>query len=889
MKNIFEKSNPTLSIIVIAYNNELYVEEALESVASQSFKNFECIVVNDFSTDRTGEIIDSFVKNDNRFKVIHLSQNSGGCSVPRNTGIEASKGQYLMFLDGDDWYTNDACEKMLAAMYRTNSDFVSGQVVRTNNYHIWYKNLVFKQNLENINVKEMPAILFDSLSVNKIYKRAFLDRHKLRFPEGIHYEDVLFTGQAYFLADSISILTQNIYYWRVVTETNTTELSITNRRHEIDNLKNRLKAHSMWDEFIQKNSLQLYKGHKNNKFLRHDMKLYLNDYAEFSEDYRVQFHKISHEYFLKTFDPYEFLRLPTDERILYFLIYKNDVEAFNDYIRYRNNEEIPQNRIIIDGTNAYFVSEKANQNESKFLKLPSLKPYVQVNELQLSKELKLRLNFDFKVLGFSNSDIVASILIKNESVKYSQQVPISSDINGVDFMLPNLPFGKYIIEIHYKVGHISGKITLSNSEVVNFRLQRVSNDSHQYSLDLYKNNFIELDVSPTNTVKRNIKRIETSYFVGKVSKYLEKIKIKKNKSVSVKPYVFFESHMGKQYSDSPKYIYEELLKMNLPVTFVWSFEEGKQITVPGNPLYVTRGTEKYKQLLSQSAVIVDNQGLSQFFTKQSNQLYIQTWHGTPLKKMGYDKLSGMSDVDMKRLKKQVSAWDVFLSSSKYNTNTFKQAFDLDSIILELGYPRNDLLFGDNSQLCKIIKEKLEIPRENNVILFAPTFRDWNRNSVESTVEVVRLLSESLNKTDTLLLRLHYLEAHALHGINLPSNVVDVSKYEDIQELYLISNLMITDYSSVMFDYALTGKPMLFYCPDLNDYWAHRGMYFDLIEWAPGPVIDNHQDLLKYLKDTEWIGRYKEKYKKFIAEFSTFEDGKSSENVANLIASHIKKI
>ncbi|WP_215189784.1 CDP-glycerol glycerophosphotransferase family protein [Exiguobacterium sp. s6] len=888
MKNIFGPSKPELSIVVIAYNNELYIEEALESVAAQTFKNFECIVVNDCSTDRTSELIDAFVAKDERFKAIHLTENSGGCSVPRNTGLAASTSDYLMFLDGDDWYTHDACEKMLAASYRTNSDIVSGQVVRTNNYHIWYKNLVFKQDLQNISVKEMPAILFDSLSVNKIYKRSFLDRHQLRFPEGIHYEDVLFTGKAYFLADSISIITQNIYYWRVVTDTDPTALSITNRRHEIANLKNRLKAHSMWDEFIYENNLQLYKGHKNNKFLRHDMKLYLNDYKDQTDKYRVEFHEIAHEYFKNTFDPYEFLRLPTDERILYFLIYKNDVDGFNDYIKYVNNEEIPLHRIMIDGANVYFVSEQTNQNEKKFLKLPGLKARTDVKRIELSDDLTLSVELDFSVFGFSDSEVTATIAVKNDAAKYAQQLGLTAGPNRVDFILPNLPFGKYTIELSYKVGNKTGRHVLSNSEVTNFRLQRASNETHQFSIGLYKNNFIELDVIPTNVLKKNVELIKQSYLFGKISHRFDGLLTRKQKTLSIKPYVMFESHMGKQYSDSPKYIYEELLKMDLPVQYIWSFEEGKHVTVPGNPMYVTRGTEEYKRLLGQSLVIVDNQGVSQFFKKQARQLYVQTWHGTPLKKMGHDKLTGLSTQDVNRLKKQVSAWDVFLSSSPYNTTIFKQAFQLDANILECGSPRNDLLLANKDSLSKQVKASLGIASESRVILFAPTFRDWNQNSVERTSEIVQQLSESLNRKDTLLLRLHYLEATALKDLELPPNVIDVSKYEDIQELYIISDVAVTDYSSVMFDFALTRKPMIFYCPDMQEYWAYRGMYFDLREQSPGPVVMTCNDLIECLKDTGWTNDFQRKYDDFVKEFSTFENGTASREVARLIASHIAK-
>ena len=280
---------PKLSVVVIAFNNELYIEEALESLHEQTYRDFEVVVVNDFSSDGTGRLIDRFVEGKANFKAVHLPENSGGCSAPRNTGIAHTTGEYIMFLDGDDWYTIDACEKMVEAIERTGSDFVAGQVIRTNNYEIWYHKQIYSQERLNFNIREFTYMLFDSLSVNKIYKRSFLNQHHLRFPEGIHYEDVVFTGKAYFLADSISVIPEPIYYWRVVE--NTAAKSITNRRHEFENFENRIIAHRYFDQSMRGNGALLYQKEKNNKFLRHDLKLYTNDYLQYDKDYKVRFHK----------------------------------------------------------------------------------------------------------------------------------------------------------------------------------------------------------------------------------------------------------------------------------------------------------------------------------------------------------------------------------------------------------------------------------------------------------------------------------------------------------------------------------------------------------------------------------------------------------------------
>ena len=181
--------------------------------------------------------------------MVRLPENSGGCSRPRNAGLDLARAPYVMFLDSDDVYERHACKNLLLAAERTGADVVAGRVVRVNltkdKESLWAKDL-FAARAVYHGVRDNPMIFFDPLSTNKIYRREFLDRHGIRFPEGVHYEDSLFSTKVYCLAETIAIIPNLVYLWRVVEDAE--ERSITQRRYEFENFRDRVAVHRMMDD-----------------------------------------------------------------------------------------------------------------------------------------------------------------------------------------------------------------------------------------------------------------------------------------------------------------------------------------------------------------------------------------------------------------------------------------------------------------------------------------------------------------------------------------------------------------------------------------------------------------------------------------------------------------
>ncbi|WP_251174182.1 bifunctional glycosyltransferase/CDP-glycerol:glycerophosphate glycerophosphotransferase [Cytobacillus oceanisediminis] len=875
---------PKLSVVVIAFNNELYIEECLESLHEQTYKDFEVVVVNDYSKDKTGEIIDDFIKDKPNFKSIHLQENSGGCSTPRNTGIENTTGEYIMFLDGDDWYTVDACEKMVAAIERTGSDFVAGQAIRTNNYHIWYHNQIYNIERTNINIRDFKVLLFDSVSTNKIYKRSFLDKHHLRFPEGIHYEDVVFTGKAYFLAESVSIIPKPIYYWRVVE--NAAVKSISNRRFEFENFENRIISHRYYDKFLRENRDLLYQEHKNNRFLRHDLKLYINDYLEFDEEYKEKFHALIYEYMHEVMDEYAFTNLAEKDRILYYLLYLGDKEAFQDYIAYINGLPTKANRIYAVADQYYFRPSIQKYNE-KFLRISSLRVDFNLHDMKLNHD-KLVFQANINSESINDEEIDLYWVLRNNLTK-EMLVSDSEGGNRYSIDLKNMEPGNYYLSLVISHQGNLHKRLVKKTDIHDFSNKLVKNNGLSKAFFINHKNSFAIQVLPLRRMdqvkwmfsKRRkpkqhkkpgvLQNALTNFIKGRI----KKLPVKSN-------WVVFEAHMGKQYSDSPKYIYEELLKGNNKYKYIWSFEDPEAVEVPGNPVKVKKNSLKYYYYLNRSKYWVDNQGIAHLVPKKKDQVYLQTWHGTPLKRMGYDQKKLPSETELSRLRVQTDAWDFFISPNSYSSKIFTRGFRYGGEILETGYPRNDILINKPREIAEKVRNETGISEGKKVILFAPTFRDWDPNSFQKTLADIQQLSKSVDQNTIILLRLHYLLSAKISHMRMPENVINASGYQDIQELYLVSDVLISDYSSVMFDFALLKRPIILYCYDLEEYLARRGTYFDLVEKAPGPICRKIDEVNSFLNHPARLNEYEQLLDRFVAEFGSIEDGNASKRVVNRV-------
>lgn len=356
---------------------------------------------------------------------------------------------------------------------------------------------------------------------------------------------------------------------------------------------------------------------------------------------------------------------------------------------------------------------------------------------------------------------------------------------------------------------------------------------------------------------------------------------------------FFESFHGKQYSDNPRAIYEFLRENHPEIKCVWAVKKGfEKPFIEENVPYVRRMGLHWLLTMPRAKYWIFNTRMPRWMVKTKGTTFVETWHGTPLKHLGLDiKHVNMPETDTKRYRenfaKETSRWDYLISPNAYSTEIFRRAFAYSGKILEIGYPRNDILQNPTKEKIIKILKKLHLKKENKIILYAPTWRDNQFHQKGAYKFENKFPYSDVLKQDSdivILLRTHYLVVDSIDINQYQGRVIDVSNYPDISELYLISDLLITDYSSVMFDYAFLKRPMIFYMYDKKEYDENiRGFYFDPQEELPGPIVSNEKEVIQEIKKlllADEKNIFNNKYQNFYRKFCFGFEGNSSQRLIN---------
>jgi CDP-glycerol glycerophosphotransferase (TagB/SpsB family) len=336
--------------------------------------------------------------------------------------------------------------------------------------------------------------------------------------------------------------------------------------------------------------------------------------------------------------------------------------------------------------------------------------------------------------------------------------------------------------------------------------------------------------------------------------------------------VFFESFYGQSATCNPLAIDREFAAVRPDIARYWSVVDAS-VAVPEGSIALIEGSAEWWRIRGSARLLVVNDWLRNRFAKRSFQTVLQTWHGTPLKKIALGRPGVGLRTALATIRER-SRWSVMLSQNPHSTSVFRSAYAFLGPVWQEGYPRDDaLLSGDPAA----IRARLGLPDDVTVLLYAPTWRDDRPEHIDHLD--VAAFTDALGPGYVTLIRGH--SRTILPGRDLrASNVLDVTGYPDVTELFLVADALITDYSSVMFDYSVTGKPMFFFAPDLDHYREQlRGFYFDLDEAAPGPVVQDSAELVGLVRDrAATSARYAEKYAAWRARFNPRDDGKSAARV-----------
>lgn len=354
----------------------------------------------------------------------------------------------------------------------------------------------------------------------------------------------------------------------------------------------------------------------------------------------------------------------------------------------------------------------------------------------------------------------------------------------------------------------------------------------------------------------------------------------------IKKQIFIDNFGGRGYGDNPKYIVDEIISRGLPYSIVWQVKEYDK-SMPSAIIQVKKDTIRARCELFMSKVRIDNikNGLTP--RKKKNQYYIQTWHGYyGFKPAEQDAESRLSPDYVKQSKADSAITDVFISANSFFSDIIRNSFwkRPESIIFESGAPRNDLYFTMTLSKEKEIRSLLNIPQDTSILVYAPTFRDTNKGDIYylDYEALHRCIEKKTNKKWVIVVRLHPNAISFAKNISFNDYVINGSSIADAQELFAISEALITDYSSVIGDFIIMNKPIFLYTPDLEEYVKNNRDLKPLFYKQPFKLCNDLSCLLNEVDNFD-ILEYKQKLIHFMSHFyKNFDDGHASAKVVDLI-------
>ncbi|MBF8187640.1 CDP-glycerol glycerophosphotransferase family protein [Nonomuraea sp. K274] len=834
---------PDCTVVVISYNDAARLPRAVRSVLGQSLHDLEVIIADDASTDGTPEVASRLVASDPRVRYLRRQVNSGGCGAPRNDGVDAAAAPYVMFLDSDDELPRHACKSLLTEIERTGADFVSGQISRlfeSDGRLLPYYPSLFARRRVVEGIREEPELFLDCFSTNKIYDVRWLRDNLLRFPEDIYYEDHVFAAELYAVSRRFAVVPWVVYLWHRARTNTSISLSID----DLDNVRQRLIAARQSDDLLRAYGAEDLVPHRQRRFLRQDLRVYLNPLPARDLVWVKEFASIVRPY-LEEIPATVLDGIEPLHRVCCGLILDDRAEDLRVAAASLTGPKAPPRAAVqLDGRTYWGTSASPYMDMTK-LRMAEL-PYTasrlrhEVSRIVSDGERVRMTVRTFDPFGVLPLDWTAFLQLGGRRIPIT---PEPSSDGGYVSQVTFTPSGRCDPRIGFT--RASDGHTTTDRLIADPRVEPIELPGGTVRVEGYAS---YLCVRPGPGVRslwrrvrrRLIKRFNTPR--NKLRAYKVLIKVVPRRG----DLALFESDVGKSYGGSPRAIYEELRRRSLPVEVVWSVARGRG-NFPGDVRLVRRGSWRYVWTMARAGIWVDSHGFPLDYPKPRGTRYLQTWHGQGIKSIGFDAPDLRADFDKPRRqwRAAVARWDALVSPSAEFSRLFLPSNGYEGKVYRYGTPRCDALV--RGAATGDVRERLEIPLGRKVLLYAPTYRDWAKGSGRSVRADLELMADELADEWVLVLRTHPVERYHPPE-HLRHFVRPACSYPEINDLILASDALLTDYSSVMCDYAITGKPMVFYVDDWDDYrLSERGVYHDLPAIAPGPCVSTTEELISVIR------------------------------------------
>ncbi|MFJ2030317.1 CDP-glycerol glycerophosphotransferase family protein [Streptosporangium sp. NPDC087985] len=895
-------NTPDCSVVVITYNDAARLPRAVRSVLRQSLRNVEVIISDDGSTDGTERVGRKLQREDSRVRYLRGEVNSGGCGAPRNRGVAAARAPYVMFLDSDDRLPRHACKSMLCEIERTGADFVTGQISRLYEWNgrtqRYYPDLFARRRTVEGIARE-PELFLDSFSTNKLYPVGLLRR--LPFREDLHYEDHIFTTELYCAARRFAVVPWTVYLWHRSVEKDETRLSISLSIEEMDNVRQRIRAARLSDGILRDHGLAHLVPERQHRFLRQDLRVYLNPLPSRDPAWAEEFSSLVRPY-LEEIDPKAFVPVEPVIRVCCGLILDGRSDELVVAARSLNGPKAAPRSAVQEGGRTYWGTVPAEKMDITSLRMAEL-PYTAArlrHEASFTGQgtrvtLTVRTYDPFGVLA-ANPGWTAFLGFKDHRVPLApREQDDGSHLSEVTVDLAALKHGRHgplgfdgrydpLVGIVRADGRVTTDPLLVEPAAEPFsallpghRVTVMAEGTAAVLRVRWQRRSLLRPVSRLGRLARGV--------IRRAGRTDVKLRVYKGLLRIVPPredLALFESDVGAGYTGSPRYVYEELRRRRAPLDMVWSVARNRR-NFPSDARLVRRMSWRHLWTMARAGYWVDSHGMPLAYPKPARTRYLQTWHGQGIKSVGFNAPDLRADFPGPRAqwRAAVARWDALVAPSAEFERFFPSSHGYEGPLLRYGSPRCDVLVHGDDEAVRRAKDRLEISPGRRVLLYAPTYRDQDRSSGRSIRADLAMMAEALADEWVVILRPHPVERYEVPE-HLRHFVRPAGSYPEVNDLMLTSDALLTDYSSLMCDYAITGRPMLFLIDDWDEYrGVERGVYHDLPAIAPGPCLTTTEELVEALRGlNEVSASFAARYIEFRRTWCADEKGNASAKVVD---------
>lgn len=928
---------PDVTVVVIAFNDARRLTRAVTSVQRQTLRNLEIIVIDDASTDDTESLVGILAVSDPRIRYERLAQNSGGCSAPRNRGLDLARAPWVMFCDSDDEYERHACKNLLEAAERLDADIVCGTAERVDvasgRTKRWRPE-VHEVEVVADGLTAFPELLYDTISVNKIYRRVLLVDSEIRFPEGLLFEDQLFTLEAFAAARRVAAIPEVVYRWYV--DRLSDEPSITQRRNEARNVDSRIEINRRIDTFLTTRGLFDIQAIKDVKFLRHDLYLYLSSMLEVDDETaQTLMDHLSPYVSSVNLEPAWHVR-PALRVAIYHLLVDDlaGLRAAMRFVKWASVVEVPivksDEREFWDCDHLAAGPPIAGRDVRDWLDMTD----VHVTDIPFTERRYLH-----RLAAMSSAGRV--VTASGTTVDYDGSL---ADVDRIELRLlisgvrtaASVPAAwtskdgrlwQWRAEGQLS-SHLGRKLTAKDRGTVGLALIRGEHENvtstraaeadlpraripyvgrtellgpESIDLGAYDNGAVGWRAVRDTAQRNRLARARATWFRIPGTRRLAALVALIRRDVALtamqriggllrpRQLAVFESDGGRSVVGSVLAISKRLHEDQPSLVQAW-VHRGRPELTPRYAEPVDRLSARHLWLLARARLWIDDGTSSLAVRKPGHTTAVLVSDGVPIHRFGLDDPSVLVSKSSSRdVTRRSARTDAILTASRFDTEVSRTALHFSGAEIETGVPRADaalLVRRAGSDFLAQARRDVDVPADRRIVLYLPIERSTSDGS---------LIDLDLDRWSAELGRSVYL----LMGPQAPGSVstrlrfaartIDAS--EDIASYLAVADLVVSDYSPLIGDAALLDLPIVLFQSD-RDIVANRthGLYSHV--GSPGPVTTTMDGLLgevhAWLGDPgDWDERHRERRRAFVSEQCGPVDAMSSARAAAAIAELIR--